>query len=42
MVTVVMEMLDACEHCDGGGDRGAGTGGWPGCRAYPSLLSVRT
>ena len=21
---------------------GAGTVGWPGCRAYPSLLSVRT
>ena len=29
MVTVVMEMLDSCEHRDHGGDRGAGIGGWP-------------
>jgi len=42
MVIVVMEMLDTCEHRDDGGDRGVGTSDWPGCRAHPSLLSVRT
>jgi len=24
MVTAVVEMLDACKHCDVGGDRGSG------------------
>ena len=38
MVTAVMDMLDACEHHDGGCDRGAGISGWPSCRTYPSAL----